>query len=261
MPSMRRTFGIPVLVPTQDVTDPKLLNIQLYEPSLTGDNLGHKTWIASYLLAKRLPILLPRHFPSIDSNSSRSSEPATSGSTSYDVRPRVLELGAGTGLVGLAASGLFSIEIRLTDLAPIVANLEYNVQQNQALAKCRGSNVTAGELDWSESPSQVDEEEKFDIVFAADSLYAPEHSVWLVTTMADYIRKGAKSRIFVELPLRPESCYPEDFRAKMHTTGFELLEEGKETGYDDWQNSSHEGLEVKCWWSVWTWASASTVED
>ncbi|KAL2039322.1 hypothetical protein N7G274_007990 [Stereocaulon virgatum] len=262
MPSMRRTFVIPVLVPTQDATtDQKFLNIQLYEPSLTGDNLGHKTWIASYLLAKRLPILLPRHFPSIRFSSSTSTGPATGGSTSSDVRPRVLELGAGTGLVGLAASGLFSVDIHLTDLAPIVANLEYNIRQSQALAKCRGSDVSAGELDWSESPGEVDEEEKYDIIFAADSLYAPEHSVWLVATMANYIRKGAESRVFVELPLRPDSCYPEDFRAKMHNTGFGILEEGEETGYDDWQDSSHEGLEVRCWWSVWAWASASGVED
>jgi hypothetical protein len=261
MPSLSRTFNIPVPISTKDTNGQKLLEVQLYEPSLTSDNLGHKTWIASYLLAKRLPLLLPQHFPSINTNSSRSIEPATSGSTSCDVPPRVLELGAGTGLVGLAASGLFSVDIFLTDLASIVPNLEYNIQQNQALAECSGSNVTAGELDWSESPSQVDEEEKYDIIFAADSLYAPEHSVWLLTTMADYIRKGATSRIFIELPLRPGSCYPEDFRAKMHNTGFEILEEGKETGYDDWQDSSHEGLEVKCWWSVWAWASASTVED
>ena len=256
MPSLSRTFKIPVPDATGCCSEGgKLFHVHLHEPSLTGDNLGHKTWIASYLLAKRLPLLLRQHYPPI-----RKIPPRSSSSSSSDSRPKVLELGAGTGLVGLAASGLFAIHIHLTDLAPIVPNLQYNIQQNHPMAKFSGSSVTAGELDWSSDLVDADEEDKYDIVFAADSLYAAEHSGWLVSTMAEYLRKGKRSRIFVELPLRPNSSYPEDFRRKMGETGFQLLEEGEEIGYDDWQTSSHEVAEVTCWWSVWSWSSTPLTE-
>ena len=284
MPSLSRTFKIPVAMSNGREGhwgDERKINVQLYEPSLTGDNLGNKTWIASYLLAKRLPILLPRHFPSIKAFSAQRrglsqsedsktrdqslihqlGNPNAHSALSNDLRPKILELGAGTGLVGLAASGLFSVDIHTTDLAPILPNLEHNIRQNEAIARFSGSFVTAGELDWSESLVLLREDEKYEIVFAADSLYAAEHSGWLVSTMADYLRKGEKSRVFVELPLRPDSSYPGEFRRKMEDAGFGLLEEGEEVGYDDWQNSSHEGLEVSCWWSVWAWASSTRLHS
>ena len=117
-----------------------------------------------------------------------------------------------------------------------------------------GSTITAGVLDWSKITAVQDEEEKYDVIFAADSLYAPEHPGWVVSTVRNYLRKGDKSRVFVELPLRPGSLYPSDFRTGMKAAGFELLEEGEEIGYDDWENSSREGIEVTCWYSVWAWA-------
>ena len=249
MPSLSRTFKIPL--PDSVGTEARELDINIYEPSLTGDNLGHKTWIASYLLAKRLPVLLPRHLPSIKTLDSLHRHDS---SGTKDNRPKILELGAGTGLVGLAASGLFEADIHLTDLPFILTNLQHNIQQNASLVESTGSSITAGVLDWSKITAVQDEEEKCDVVLAADSLYAPEHSGWVVRTVEQYLRNGEKSRIFVELPLRPGSLYPSDFRRGMEAAGFELLEEGEEVGYDDWENSSREGIEVTCWYSVWGWA-------
>ena len=249
MPSLSRTFKIPL--PDSTGTEGRELDINIYEPSLTGDNLGHKTWIASFLLAKRLPLLLPRHLPSINiadflhHYDSRGIK---------DERLKILELGAGTGLVGLAASGLFAADIHLTDLPVILPNLQHNIEQNASLVESTGSTITAGVLDWSKITTVQDEEEKYDVIFAADSLYAPEHSGWVVRTVGKYLRKGDKSRVFVELPLRPASSYPSDFRTGMEAAGFELREEGEEIGYDDWENSSREGIEVTCWYSVWAWA-------
>ncbi len=249
MPSLSRTFKIPL--PESTGTEARELDITIYEPSLTGDNLGHKTWIASYLLAKRLPRLLPRHLSSIKISDPlhRRNSNGTRGE-----RPKILELGAGTGLVGLAASGLIEADIHLTDLPFILPNLQHNIEQNASLVESTGSTNTAGALDWSEDTAIEAEEEKYDVILAADSLYAPEHSGWVVRTVEQYLRKGDRSRVFVELPLRPESLYPSDFRRGMEAVGFELLEEGEEIGYDDWENSSREGIEVTCWYSVWAWA-------
>ena len=253
MPSLSRTFKIPLSPePTRTEDEGRALNINIYEPSLTGDNLGHKTWIASYLLAKRLALLLPRHIPSIENSEPRHRRNNTGGSKNK--RPKVLELGAGTGLVGLAASGLFAADIYLTDLPHILPNLQYNIEQNASLVESTGSTITAGVLDWSKSTAVQGGEEKYDVLLAADSLYAPEHSAWVVRTVANHLRKRDESRVFVELPLRPGSEYPEDFRRGMHAAGLKLLEEGEESGYDDWENSSREGIEVTCWYSVWAWA-------
>ena len=249
MPSLSRTFKIPL--PDSIGTKARELDINIYEPSLTGDNLGHKTWIASYLLAKRLPLLLPRHLSSIEISNSVHRH---NSSGTRDKRTKILELGAGTGLVGLAASGLLAADIHLTDLPIILPNLQYNIQQNASLVESTGSTITAGVLDWSTITAVQDEEEKYDVIFAADSLYAPEHSGWVVRTVEQYLRKGDKSRVFVELPLRPGSLYPSDIRRGMEAAGFELLEEGEEIGYDDWEDSSREGIEVTCWYSVWAWA-------
>ena len=254
MPSLSRTFQIPLPPPdsTGTMDEGRELRINIYEPSLTGDNLGHKTWIASYLLAKRLALLLPRHIPSIEITGTQYGQHGSGGTR--DKRLKILELGAGTGLVGLAAAGLFEADIYLTDLPYILPNLRYNIEQNVSLVESTGSTITAGVLDWSKITAVQGEEEKYDIILAADSLYAPEHSAWVVRTVGKYLRKGDESRVFVELPLRPGSLYPSDFRRGMDAAGFKLLEEGEEIGYDDWENSSREGIEVTCWYSVWAWA-------
>jgi len=263
MPSVLRTFTIPTLSVARETID-----IEIYEPSLTGDNLGHKTWVASYLLAKRLPKLLSFHFscgwtryrpPTAqmdDDRERRARDPPRVSSTPSDTHPRVLELGAGTGLVGLTASALLSADIHLTDLPAIVPNLQHNMKSNSALADRSGSRVTASVLDWSSTHPTMKEDDKYDIILAADSLYAPEHAEWLAATMAAYLQKTTTSgRIFIELPFR--SVQPpehEQFRCEMSSNNFQLVEEGHETGFDDWEsNTSSEQVEVKCWWSVWKW--------
>lgn len=267
MPSVSRTFTIDI--PDTMARDDGLreLKINLYEPTLTGDNLGHKTWIASYLLAKQLPTLVPRHFPRITSRHN-------------DDRSLILELGAGTGLVGLAASGLFSALITLTDLDTIVPNLRYNIEKNKALTAHTKSVVHASELDWSDAHNEEQQRKwdasdgmigyrdnndmdkyKYDIILAADSLYAPEHVQWLVKTMAAFSRKRPRSRIFVCLPLRAGSEYPGRFREKLGFEGLEVIEEGRMIGYDDWQTEFGEAEEVQCWWSVWEWAFVNPPDE
>jgi tRNA1(Val) A37 N6-methylase TrmN6 len=48
-------------------------------------------------------------------------------------RPRILELGSGTGLLGLAAAATSGADVVVTDLDIIQENLEFNVRQNQSL--------------------------------------------------------------------------------------------------------------------------------
>ena len=281
MPSVSRTFKIPHN--RQDIS--ATVDIKLHEPSLTGDNLGHKTWVASYLLAKRLPTLLPRHFPSIRTSSaldnldldSRSKSPnnnnnnnhhhhprpLTSPPTTPAHPPRILELGAGTGLVGLAAAALFQTHTHLTDLSSIVPNLQHNVAANASLTAAAPSAVTAGPLDWSDDPDSHhpltnQDRTTYDLILAADSLYSPEHPAWIVRAMGALLRRDGdgSARVVVELPFRSEEPPEhEELRERMRERGFVLAEEGEEVGFDDWEDLREEGgqLEVRCWWSVWRW--------
>ncbi|KKZ61560.1 hypothetical protein EMCG_00543 [[Emmonsia] crescens] len=238
MPAISRAFTIPMAQHTN-------FQLTLHEPSLTSDNLGMKTWVSSYLLAKRLhTILIPPSslIPSRYKNN----------------RPlRALELGAGTGLVGLSFAALWgsAASIHLTDLDAIVPNLAHNVEQNEELLSKAGASVSIGVLDWSleTNPRPVPaEDERCDIILAADPLYSPDHPRWLVQTIQRWLYPDTESRVVVEMPLR-DAYLPqvEDFRRRMEAAGLGVLMEGEEIGFDDWEGRDGEALEVRCWWAVW----------
>jgi predicted nicotinamide N-methyase len=227
-PPLTRTFTVPH-PPSSSIA------ITLHEPTLTSDDLGLKTWASSYLLARRLHSLAHHLSPLTN----------------------VLELGAGTGLLGIAAAAILRSTVHLTDLPAIVPNLERNIAANVVMIAEHGGFATAGVLDWSDDgPTPSSEENaKYNLVLAADPLYSPTHPQLLVQTISRWLRRpgvegGDGSRVIVELPLR-EAYRPEiaEFRARMERVGLGIREEGEESGRDDWGG----GGEVRCWWGVWGW--------
>lgn len=222
MPSTTRTFRIPL--PSSEALD-----LTIHEPTLTADNLGLKTWASSYLLSKRLGQLpLPEFAPDA----------------------RALELGSGTGLVGLAAAGTWDVPVLLTDLPEIVPNLQRNVDANRVLLK---SQVDVAVLDWRDKTSRKKESEKFDLVLAADPIYSPEHPALVAGMVGVWMKRGSEARAIVEMPLRDGfEAEREGFKKCMSAEGLVVIDQGVETGFDDWGNG-----EVKCWWSVWGWAKDS----
>lgn len=111
------------------------LTVALHEPSLTGDNLGLKTWAAAYMLARRLTHIAATHnlFSLLQAPESFRG---------------VLELGSGTGLVGIVAAAILHCTVVLTDLPEIVDNLRLNIQKNSDLIAQNGGSATAEILDW-----------------------------------------------------------------------------------------------------------------
>ena len=226
------------------------LTITLHEPSLTGDMLGLKTWSSSLMLARKLQDLKPL-LPSVIPGKEL----------------RVLELGAGTGLVGIAAACKWSSQAHtayftLSDLPDIVPNLKKNVEMNEDLIAYAYGRVRVCALDWADKDNApIGEEAKFPVIVAADPLYSPEHPRLLVGAVARWLRKDHPSRFVVAVPLRDGyGSERTEMRQRLQDLGLAVEEEGEETGFDDWQGSDGQRQEVRYSWSVWKgsarwWAS------
>lgn len=221
-PSMTRSFQI-----SQNLT------LNLHEPSLTEDSLGLKTWTSSWLLARRLESL-SHHIP-----------PGC---------PRLLELGAGTGLVGLAAASLWQdlvSEVMLTDLPQIVPNLQRNIDLNgDSLSD--SVKMQSRVLDWTNTvdlPSS--EEPAYPLILAADPIYSPDHPHMLVAALSRWLQHSTTSRFILQLPIR--HGYDEerqDLRQCLEQSMI-MVEDGQDFGHDDWEDDDGQAAEVECWWSVW----------
>ncbi|KAI9806569.1 MAG: hypothetical protein M1833_003756 [Piccolia ochrophora] len=223
MPAMTRVFTIPAS--THD------LKVSLHEPSLTADNLGLKTWAASYLLSKRLRRLSSLAFP-----------------TELQQSPRVLELGAGTGLVGITAAAVWGAHVHLTDLEEIQHNLSRNIEANNSIIAENSGSATSGTLNWATDTGPSSEAARYPIILAADSLYSPEHPHLLATTIERWLQMSRDSRAIVELPLRQGYAKEtEEFKTSMRNAGFSIIYQGEEAGADDWKT------EVNCWWGVFSY--------
>ncbi|KAL8987002.1 MAG: hypothetical protein Q9169_008734, partial [Polycauliona sp. 2 TL-2023] len=161
---------------------------------------------------------------------------------------QVIELGAGTGLVGLAVAAMFDVHVHLTDLPAIVPNLLANTTANSSNTTKGCASV--GELDWSNATDHGTEENKiYDLLIAADPLYSPQHPAWLVGAIGRVLKRDAAARVVIELPLR-EAYAPEIKELKSRMEGLELtiLVEGTEKGVEDWEDSQRgdERMQVEC---------------
>ena len=253
MGAITRSFAIP-LSPVIDVEQPvgvvqpaqasgrvidDIVELTIHEPPMTADNLGLKTWASSYLLSKQL-CSLRRHIPDLPSDAV------------------ILELGAGTGLVGMAASTVFQRHVILTDLPEIVPNLEQNARSNESAISCCSGNVSAAVLDWTK-PDELQAEacngspNSFPLIVIADPIYSPEHPQMLVNAIDWHLSKDDTARVVIELPLRDAYVAErQDLRDRLASIGLGVVEQGEEVGYDDWSSGNGEELtEVRCWWSVW----------
>lgn len=255
MSSLTRSFTIPINATSPTASS---LEITLHEPALTEDNLGLKTWSSSYVLARLLPTFTTIALP-------RSSQSP------------VLELGAGTGLVGLAAAAVWKTSVLLTDLPAIAPNLARNVAANSEVLRTHGGNATAAVLDWTDSetlapvPSTATNfastasspnaiaalrsSGKTHTILAADPIYSSSHPRLLVGAVSRWLEDrgdaAASARLILAYPVR-EAYLPQiaDLRerlAEVGSRGLRVLEEGEEVGRDDWDE------DVRVVWSVWGW--------
>jgi predicted nicotinamide N-methyase len=179
------------LAPEQEITrrfsfqlrDGEPVQVELNDAPLVDEDhtsVGLQSWASSILLAER-----------ICANPSRFDLDATNRGESL----RVLELGAGTGLLSITAARVLArVQSRTpplivaTDFHPdVLANLQRNVDTND---DARG--VLVRELDWSK-PNLDDAplDQAFDVILAADVVYEPPHASWIANCVTALLARPA----------------------------------------------------------------------
>jgi predicted nicotinamide N-methyase len=222
------------------------VHIKLEEPALAAENLRLTTWGSSFILATRL------HCFALDWNYLHPAAPHASDDP-------VLEVGAGTGLVGLSAAAIWNTNVVLSDLAPIVPGLAVNICTNRKTICALGGSAFCGTLDWANPDKLVlhstDGEDqqrrehtlqagtnKATVILAADTIYSEEHPAMLSRTILRWLKHGPDARVIIAYPMRV--AYLDEIRELwelLQRGGLEAIDEGRELVGDD-----HE-------WSIWRW--------
>lgn len=184
--------------------------IKLKEPSLTNDNLGLKTWGSSLVLGQRLlksQNLLHLELP-------------------------ILELGAGTGLVGILLCLLGYNDVFLTDLSPILPNLLDNLELNNVTTK-------VDLLDWSDHASFLNKYGpiKFNTIILSDPIYSEHHPQWVFNTLTQFL--APKGHVILQVPLRKTFHQERDHLWSLLNSKFTKIYHDNEVGSDDFGNMDY----------------------
>ncbi|OAP55751.1 hypothetical protein AYL99_09903 [Fonsecaea erecta] len=133
-------------------------------------------------------------------------------------RLRVLELGAGCGIVGIALAQLVKCDLLLTDLEDAQEILASNVR---CAAPVAGSTVRSEVMDWA---SSLDDSSNanYDLILVSDCIYNPDSSLHLVETLRQLATRTPATLILVGFKRR----HTEDdlFFTRMHQANFDTLE-------------------------------------
>ena len=196
------TFGLP----PSPLVHVEVTDIPLENQDYT--TLGAQTWGGAHVLAEVI-IQDPHRFGLHPEQVSRSAE-----------GPKILELGAGTGLVSLAvyrylASRGLCATIYATDFNSLILdNLARNISINTlAIPDSTDPKISCSSLDWS-NPGAADPDlfDSVDLVLAADVIYEELHARWIRTCLERFMRKprlgSVHQPIFhLVVPLRPTHCF------------------------------------------------------
>ncbi len=166
--------------------DGQFVEVELNDaPLLIEDHtsVGLQSWASSILLAERL-CANPEKY-SLDL-------------TTRDGGLRVLELGAGTGLLSITVAKILTRGhvctpvpppiIVATDFHPdVLANLQRNVDDN---AVTQG--ILVRKLDWSQpNPCSAPFDRPFDVILASDVVYEPSHASWIANCVTKLLAHPA----------------------------------------------------------------------
>ena len=133
-------------------------------------------------------------------------------------RLRVLELGAGCGIVGIAFAQLVKCDILLTDLEDAQEVLASNIRCASPLA---GSTIQSEVLNWA---SSLEDSSNFnyDLILVSDCIYNPDSSLDLVEILRQLATRTPDTLILVGYKRRHEA--DTIFFERMQETNFDIVE-------------------------------------
>lgn len=115
---------------------------------------------------------------------------------------RILELGSGTGLVGIAAAAILGAQVTITDLPHVLPNLAFNATVNSTAITSKGGAVDVKNLRWGESEDVESIGRNFDIVLGSDVVYHDHLYDPLLRTLQLLLLDGDGDITFVMAHLR-----------------------------------------------------------
>lgn len=181
------------------------ISISIFDDhSIREDNLNLETWGSSIILAQQLYHIEIANLPASQ---------RTSQSQSRDVFSTmipVLELGAGTALVGVAAAAVWHTDVLSTDLPNILPGIQKNIDLNQKLCLEQKGNAACGALDWRQPGQLILQDKsvisasntKAKVIVAADTVYDDEHPELLCSVAQHWLARDADARMLIAYPLR-----------------------------------------------------------
>lgn len=253
MSTPSRTYS--VIADTQDHT----IDVKVSEPP-TGPILGLSTWSASLVVANQLHKLAvknPVEDPVISNSVEPGDETLLNGHITPPARPRILEVGAGTGLAGLSAALLWHTDVVLTDIADCITNISKSIALNATEISAQGITAQSGALNWNE-PTELflrgtdrqtpDSYGKFDTVLAADTVYDEDHPEMLAVVIKAWLSEARTARFILGYPLRIMHLeWIRDLWWRLERMGLKVVKEGKVNIGEEWDD------ERLLEWVVWTW--------
>lgn len=135
---------------------------------------------------------------------------------------QVLELGSGTGIVGITVACL-GAHVTLTDTAAIVQHTRSNVQHNQQLIQQGQGSAGVIALDWGSPALSMSMTMLYDIIIGADLIYAEKDIAPLVETIC-HIQQYSKMCTVIVAHKHRSSAVLDQLIAKLHCHGIHVHE-------------------------------------
>ncbi|CDK28398.1 unnamed protein product [Kuraishia capsulata CBS 1993] len=185
------------------------LEVELFEPGFDFDHLGLKTWGSSHQLCN----YLVNHFGGLE------------------LKEPVLELGSGTGLVGIVLAKL-GMSLLCTDLPPIVENLRKNLDLNGV------DRVKVSTLDWTDPEASSVEPHSMSTILVSDCIYSSSHPKLVSEMVARFLKNERDSRLLLQVPIRKGFVKERDeVWGLIERLGLRVLLEHVSNGKDDFGES------------------------
>lgn len=92
-------------------------------------------------------------------------------SAAIPTTPKILELGSGTGIVGIVAAATLGCNVTITDLPHVVPNLRFNAEANAGVVGSSGGAVNVAALRWGQGDDVEEIGREYDVIVASDVVY------------------------------------------------------------------------------------------